>query len=119
MLIAKKQKLCGLIKKISSEVFHHSRYKLYQRATEFVLLGIGIHFSFDLEKISKLNHNIQIPKYSALIQKWERKILTPIGRNTVLKSLIVPKLNHLPISLPNSQKDTITFLNNEIIFRFV
>ena len=67
----------------------------------------------DLEKIPDLNYDIQIPKIIALIQQWERRILTPIGRITVLKSLIVPKLNHLLFSLPNPQKDTITFLNNE------
>lgn len=67
----------------------------------------------DLEKIPDLNYDIQIPKIIALIQQWERRILTPIGRITVLKSLIVPKLNHLLISLPNPKKDTITFLNNE------
>lgn len=103
-------------KKFSSEVFHHSRWKLDWGATEFVLLGI--HFSVDLEKIPDLNYDIQIPKIIALIQQWERRILTPIGRITVLKSLIVPKLNHLLISLPNPKKDTITFLNNEF-FRFV
>lgn len=77
-------------------------------ATEFVLLRI--HFSVDLEKIPDLNYDIQIPKITALIKQWERRILTPIGRITVLKSLIVPTENHLLISLPNPRKDTITFL---------
>ena len=103
-------------KKFSSEVFHHSRWKLDWGATEFVLLGI--HFSVDLDKIPDLNYNIQIPKITALIQQWERRALTPIGRVTVLKSLIVPKINHLIISLPNPRKETVIFLNNEF-YRFI
>ena len=103
-------------KKFSSKVFHHSRWKLDWGATEFVLLGI--HFSVDLDKIPDLNYNIQIPKITALIQQWERRSLTPIGRVTVLKSLIVPKINHLIISLPNPRKETVIFLNNEF-YRFI
>ena len=76
------------------------KYSLDWGATEFVLLGI--HFSVDLDKIPDLNYDIQIPKITALIQQWERRALTPIGRVTVLKSLnIVPKINHLIISLTN------------------
>lgn len=86
-------------------------------ATEFVLLRI--HFSVDLEKIPDLNYDIQIPKITALIKQWERRILTPIGRITVLKSLIVPTENYLLISLPNPRKDTITFLIMSFFFRFV
>ena len=89
-------------KKFSSEVFHHSRWKLDWGATEFVLLGI--HFSVDLDKIPDLNNDIQVPKITSLIQQWERRALTPIGRVTILKSLIVPKINHIIISLPNPRK---------------
>lgn len=49
------------------------------------------------KQIPELNYNIQIPKISALIQQWERRILTPIGRLTVLKSLIISKTNHYQI----------------------
>ena len=43
----------------------------------------------------------------SLIEQWKRRILTPICRNTVVKSLIVPKLNHffMFISLPNLKKE--------------
>lgn len=42
--------------------------------TTFSLLGI--EFSVDLEKIVNLNHDIQIPKIKAMIQQWNRRILT-------------------------------------------
>ena len=100
-------------KKISFEVFHHSRWKLHWGATEFVLLGI--HFSVDLDKIPDLNYDIQVSKITALIQQWERRALTPIGIVTVLKSLILPKINHLIISLPNPRKETVLFKKKRIL----
>ena len=72
----------------------------------------------DLDKIPDLNYEIQVPKITALIQQWKRRALTPIGRVKVLKSLIVPKINHLIISLPNSRKERVLFLNNEF-YRFI
>lgn len=55
----------------------------------------------ELDRIKDFNYNIQLPKITAMIQQWKRRILTPIGRDTVAKSLIVQHLNHLFISLPN------------------
>ena len=82
-------------KKFSTEVFHHSTWKLDWGATEFVLLGI--HISVDLDKISDLDYDIQNSKITVLIQQWERNALTPTGRFTVLKSFIVPKIIPLMI----------------------
>ena len=48
-------------KKISSEVFHHSRWKLDWGSTSFDLLRI--EFSVDLDKITSLNYGHQIPTF--------------------------------------------------------
>ena len=53
----------------------------------------------------ELNFNIQIPKVKALLKQWNRRILTLIGRVTVIKTLVVPKLNHLFLALPNPKKE--------------
>ena len=37
----------------------------------------------------------------AILRKWGKRSQTPIGRNTIIKSLILSQLNHLFISLPN------------------
>ena len=103
-------------KKISNQVFHHSRWKLDWGSTTFNLLGIC--FSVDLEQITDLNYSMQIPKIKSMIQHWNRRILTPIGRVTVVKSLIIPKINHLFISLPTPRRETILSLNKDI-FEFV
>ena len=65
-----------------------------------------------------INFGLQIPKNIALIEQWKRRILTPFGRTTVIKSLLIPKLNHLFISLPTPKKETIVYLC-KIIFEFL
>jgi exonuclease III len=103
-------------KKFSAEVFHHARWKLDWGCTTFTLLGI--HFSVVLDKILDLNYDLQIPKIYALIQQWKRRVLTPIGRVTVAKTLILPKLNHLFISLSNPKHNIISLLTKEL-FKFI
>ena len=95
-------------KKFSNQVFHHSRWKLEWGSTNFNLLGV--EFSVEIGKIPELNYNKQIPKIKSLIQQWKRRILTPIGRTTVVKTIIIPKVNHLFISLPNPRKEVISLL---------
>ena len=55
-----------------------------------------------------MNYGIQIPKVIALIQQWRRRFLTPIGRVTVIETLLISKLSHLFISIPNSKKGIIS-----------
>lgn len=98
-------------KKISKQVFHHTRWKLDWGSTTFSLLGIN--FSVDLEKITELNYFIQVPKIKSMLQQWKRRNLTPIGRVTVVKSLVIPKINHLFMSLP-TPKEVNTTLNKDI-----
>jgi hypothetical protein len=60
----------------------------------------------------------QLPNILVLIQQWKRRILTPIRRIIVAKTLIIPKLNHLFISLPNPSQETIFNLTKQS-FRFI
>lgn len=103
-------------KKFSKQVYHHTRWKLEWGCTKFNLLGI--EFSVELEKIVSLNYSVQIPKIKALIQQWKRRILTPFGRVTVVKTLLLPKLNHLFISLPSPDKEIISSLTN-LFYEFI
>jgi hypothetical protein len=38
-----------------------------------------------------MNSGFQTPKIVALIEKWKRRILNPIGRATVIEILVIPK----------------------------
>ena len=75
-------------KKFSNQVFHHTRWKLDWGCTTFDLFGI--EFSVQLDEVTELNFNLQLPKIYSLIQQWNRTILIPFGRVTVAKTLICP-----------------------------
>jgi hypothetical protein len=103
-------------RKFSSDVYHHPRWKLDWGSTSFTLLGMV--FSVDLDQIVNLNYSTKIPTIHAMIRQWSRRILTPIGRVTVVKTLLLPKLIHLISSLPNPSQGMITSLTQEL-FRFI
>ena len=74
--------------------------------TTFSLLGI--EYNVDLHEMVKLNYDKKLVKIKSIITIWNRKILTPLGRNCIFKSLLISQFNHLFISLPNPSE---SFLN--------
>ena len=52
------------------------------------------------------------------IKQWKRRFLSPLGKITVIKSLLLSKLNHLFISLPNPNDNIIKQLNT-IFYDFI
>ena len=75
----------------------------------FKLLGIKFHV--DLEKITDINFKEKKQKIKSLIKIWKRRYLTPLGKITVIKSLLLPLLNHLFTSLPNLSNHVVKELN--------
>lgn len=65
-------------KKLSKDVFHHTRWKLDWNNTAFDLLGIK--FSINLEEMSELNYSPKLSEINKIMNQWKRKKLTPIGR---------------------------------------
>ena len=55
----------------------------------------------DLEGIVELNYENKIRHCETMMAIWSARNLSPMGKNTILKSLILPKLNHLFSALPN------------------
>ena len=90
-------------KKFSKEVFHHSRWNLDWQSTKFELLGGN--FSLNLYEILDLNYNTRLIDIKNTLCQRRKRMLTPIGRLTVMKTLIIPKMNHLILTLPNPDKD--------------
>ena len=101
--------------KFSGETFNH-RLKLDWTQNDFDILGI--RFSCNLDTILEINYNEKIKEIKKEITQWSRRILTPLGRITILKTLLIAKLNHLFISLPNPSNDTILKLNR-MFFNFI
>lgn len=64
----------------------------------------------ELKFLKKVNQTyyIQIPKINATIPHWKKRILTPIGRVTVAKTLLYPRPNHFFTFLPNPDEKLIS-----------
>ena len=91
-------------------------WKLSWGATQFRLLGIT--FNVDLDKIIGINYTDRIAQIKNSIKIWRRGFLTPLGKITVIKSLLLPKLTHLLIALPNPDRETLNNING-IFFDFL
>ena len=61
--------------------------------TSFILLGL--EYSIVLETMSNINFDRILLTSKKIIQLWKKRKITPIGRITVIKTLILSKFNHL------------------------
>ena len=62
---------------------------------------LGIWFTNDLRECVKLNYSERLADVNHLFKVWVKRQLTPLGRVAILKSLILSKLTHLWLFLPN------------------
>ena len=84
--------------------------------TDFNLLGIN--FSVDLNCMEDMNYKYSIESVKELLNKWKKRFLTPLGKITVIKTLALPKFNHLFTSLPTPTPDKIKTINN-LFYSFI
>ena len=89
-----------------------TKWKLSWGKNSFRLLGIN--FNTDLEKMLKDNYTPRITQMEKRIKQWEKRSLTPIGKITVIKTLIIPIFNLLFIALPNPNREIIDLINNRL-----
>ena len=61
---------------------------------------LGIQFSVNLNDIPHINFDIAMTKVKTELKSWKFRLVSPLGRITVLKTLILPKFIHLFSSLP-------------------
>ena len=62
---------------------------------------LGIRIDRNLTNITDNNIQLKMPQIKNELAQWKRRYLTPIGKICIVKSLLVSKLVHLFISLPN------------------
>ena len=103
-------------KKFSGETFNH-RFKFEWNQKEFIILGICFSCNFKNNMI-ELNYKEKLSQKEKELKQWSKQILTPLGRITILKTLIISKLNHLFISLPNPSDEIINTLQKQF-FSFI
>ena len=93
-----KTKLIWIGSQKNSEVKFCEEFNLCWDNSEFTVLGVK--FPKDLKTVTELNYSSKIEEMKRLISNWSKRILTPLGRITVIKSLALSKINHLILSLP-------------------
>ena len=98
--------------KYSKNIYHHTCWGVNQ----FMLLGINL--TLNLEDIIIYNFDSIIKQIQNVIKLWSLRKLTVLGRVTIIKTLIISKLTHLFISLPNPPKPMIKNLN-KMLFQFI
>ena len=70
--------------------------------------GLGINYDvLNLKHITELNLSDKFDGMRNIIRAWGCKNIIPIGRMTVLKSLILSKTTHILLSLPSPSPDMI------------
>jgi hypothetical protein len=96
-------------KKRYSNQIHCPDFKLDWSVCNFKLLGI--YFSLDLSTMPHLNFGKKIIDVSKILQRWQHRTLTLLGKVTVIKTLALRKLMHLFTSLPNIKQSLFNDLN--------
>ena len=65
------------------------------------LTVLGLRIKLDAENVADENLQLKMPEIKKEIEQWKRRCLTPIGKIAIIKALLLSKLTHLFIALPN------------------
>ena len=76
-----------------------TKWKLSWGNKQFKILGIL--FNTDLDKMIKINYIPKVTQMEMILKQWNKRSLSPIGKITVIKTLVIPIFNLLFTSLPN------------------
>lgn len=79
---------------------------------------LGVWFTNDLRGCDKFNYKEKLNDIKKMTDAWLKRNITPLGRIAILKSLILSKLIHLWLLLPNPPGDFIDKLQ-KICYAFV
>ena len=79
--------------------------------------SLGIWYLKSMDDVISENYNKKITNLTHTLNKWKARNLTIIGRCTVIKTLISPKINHITANLQTPDwfvKDVQTLIDNFI-----
>ena len=85
--------------KIYCKYLYLSHLKLDWNPKVFTILEIK--FSTNIKEISEINFEKKLFEIKQVINRWMKRVITPLGRIAIIKSLLISKLNHLFFTLPN------------------
>ena len=93
-----------------------TKWKLSWGEIQFKMLGITFHVN--LRNMFNINFDPKIQSIKNSIAFWKRRKLTPFGKIAVVKSILVPTLTHLFLSLPSPTKEYIKRISDNL-YNFV
>ena len=73
---------------------------------------LGIKFSADLDSVINLNYDSILEDINKSLSGWKKRFLTLLCKITVIKTLILWKLNHLFMSIPDPDQCVIRKLGS-------
>ena len=79
---------------------------------------LGIKFTTNIKEISEINFKNKLFEIKQIINRWMKRVITPLGRIAIIKSLLISKLNYLFLTLSNPRGVFLKELNH-ILFQFV
>ena len=112
---AEKTKVVWIGSEMTSKRMLNTSYKLRWGDSHFNLLGIN--FSSNLSEMPDLNYENAIMKAKQIINSWRYRYLTPLGKITIIKTLILSKFTHLFMTLP-TPVDVLNRING-LLFSFL
>ena len=74
---------------------------------------LGIHFDPFLENMNR-NFDLKIRDIENTMSKWEYRFLSPLGRACVVKTLLIPKINHISLVLPSLNNKDLKKLEDKL-----
>ena len=79
---------------------------------------LGVVFSTDVFEIVTINFENKLNEMKKVLNACSRRNLTPFGRITLIKSLVVSKITHLLMNLPDPEESFFNELN-KLLYNFL
>ena len=105
---------------IGSRKYSKDKFLICERLswnkTKFDLLGL--EFDVNLNNMIDDNYNKKLKEIKSTITQWKTFSISPIGRKTLIKYIMLPKLVYLFTALPNPSENFFKTLNT-ILYNFI
>ena len=79
---------------------------------------LGVVFSTNVHGIVLNNYENKLKEMENILNAWSRRNVTPFGKITVIKTLVLSKVTHLVMNLPDSDEKFLQALNL-LLYKFL
>ena len=79
---------------------------------------LGIEFTTNVQNITEINLNRKLNEINNEILQWSKRDLTPLGKITVIKTILISKIVHILISLPSPSAKILNKIN-KVLYKFL